>query len=106
MNHTYAENLARGTYSWMSSAWIVLLATGALNPAEALPERGPCASIQIETCGNASTNYASNIRQIAADALLTEHLVNVFRAMSDGQKELDTDAKNILYSRMRELYRR
>ena len=106
MNGALAENLARGTSSWMSAAWVILLTAGSLNPTDLIADGERSLSIQIKTCGQASTNAASRITQNDADALLAEQLLNVVRALSEGQKELDPDAKRILYSRMRDLYRR
>ena len=89
----------------MSGAWALLLAASPLN-GEIPAGHEPAAYLWIEPSGQAATNAVSQITQYNPDTELAGRLVGVFHRISQSQKELDADAKRILYARMRELYRR
>lgn len=60
----------------------------------------------ITPAREASSNVFSMISPANADVQLAVGLANVFAAISGSQRELAPRAKQILYSRMRELYLR
>lgn len=91
---------ARALSSTAMFALVLSSGIGALS----LPE--DIGATRLASTASAATNVFPDRSARSGDRELTAAFVNVYEQMTSRQVELDSTAKSILYSRLRELYRR
>lgn len=108
MHRAMGEQLARSTASHTFAPRVFALALLSVSASAAdFQQDRDMTRLRVVSKGGASpTHVLTSVVQQDLDSQLAASLVSVFASISNNQHELDKDAKRILYSRMRELYRR
>jgi len=107
VNQAHAANAARSTASSVTpGASALVLALLALTQPIDFGAEPPGPRLRVVLKSQDATHLVSRVIQDSIESRLASGLLNVFLRISENQRELDREAKRILYSRTRELYRR
>jgi len=110
MDQVRAEQLEQNTSSLLSgtgaiTAFLLLAICASDMPALYL-DCDDTVGMRVIYSGHASTYLLSTVTDRDIDTHLAASLASVFANISRNQRELDRDAKRVLYGRMRDFYRR
>jgi hypothetical protein len=103
-DETTARSLARQTHSMTQLTLYALLGGTFAVMAEAAPEG--IAPVVVHAHASAGTASSLDVQHENLDSEVAGELERVMRDIASSQRELDRQAKHVLYTRMKELYRR